>query len=504
MGKKSTTTKNDPWAPAQPYILSGLAETDRVAKAQQPQLDRFSAMQMDTYGRLAPGAEAGIQGSQSLVNDTIGGKYLTGNPYLEGIIDKTRRNVTDTVNGQFNGAGRFGSAANSGVLARELADAENSARYGNYAQERQNQIGAIGQSQDLMRGSQSLLNNAAELPWISVQAQNGGVRQASQGYGTTTQTTRDPWGTITGLAGAGASAYSGAAAASDERIKNIGPRVGTTPDGLPIYDYTYKADPAQTPQTGVMAQDVEQVRPDAAVTMPDGGKGVDYGKLGLPAPGMMAMRPDWAEKQAPIPDAQLRAPKRSFLDGFISPDTSTTAGKIGLLGQYLMASEGSPLQGLGQGLLAGRADERDRMTEDRRLGIQEQQADALAGYREAQLAASRARLERGGRGRVFQRRDGSFVRENEETGELEAVTGLPAMAAPSEPVVATAQGFVPRSQAPGKMPYQAPLRSGGGGKPGGVPPASAAKFRAEAAAAIARGAPAAAVNARLAQILGGQ
>jgi hypothetical protein len=39
-----------------------------------------------------------------------------------------------------------------------------------------------------MNGATGLLNNAAELPWIGVQAANGAVRQASQGYGTTKST----------------------------------------------------------------------------------------------------------------------------------------------------------------------------------------------------------------------------------------------------------------------------------------------------------------------------
>ena len=205
-----TKTKNEPWAPAQPYILKGLENSGRVFDQQQPSLDKFSAMQMDTYGRLAPGAEQGIMGSQGLVNDTIGGKYLNGNPYLEGMIGQTRDNVTDQVNGQFSLGGRYGSGQHTGILAKYLADAENNMRFNNYGMERGYQNQAIDQAQSLMNGSQGLLNNAAELPWIGVGALNGNVRQASNGYGVqTTKQSGNIGGQLMGIAGSALSSYLG-------------------------------------------------------------------------------------------------------------------------------------------------------------------------------------------------------------------------------------------------------------------------------------------------------
>lgn len=203
-------TKNEPWAPAQPYILKNLAQQDAVFQSTQPQLEQFAGMQRDTYGRLAPGAEQGISGAQGLVNRTLNGDFLNGNPYLDAILGKTRQSVTDGVDSQFSAAGRYGSGMHAGILARELADAENQARFNNYAMERQNQIGAVDQAQGLMNGTTGLLNNAAELPWIGVQAANGAVRQASNGYGTTTTKQSVPWGPVLGnMASQVASAYLG-------------------------------------------------------------------------------------------------------------------------------------------------------------------------------------------------------------------------------------------------------------------------------------------------------
>lgn len=210
LSSSKSKTKNEPWQPAQPFILKNLQQQDDVFTSTQPQLEQFAGMQRDTYGRLAPGAEQGIMGAQGLVNRTLNGDFLNGNPYLDGILATTRNNITNDVNTQFSGAGRYGSGYYAGSLAKQLADAENNLRYQNYAQERQNQIGAVDQAQGLMNGTTGLLNNAAELPWIGVQAANGAVRQASNGYGTTTTKQTVPWGPVLGnMASNIASAFAG-------------------------------------------------------------------------------------------------------------------------------------------------------------------------------------------------------------------------------------------------------------------------------------------------------
>jgi hypothetical protein len=210
MGKTKTVQKNDPWAPAQPYILKNLQQQDDVFTSSQPDLMNYANQQRDTYGRVAPGAEKGITGAQDLVNRNLSGANMQGNPYLDAILTKTRENVAGSVNDQFGPAGRYGSGQHAAILARELASAENQARYQDYGVERGYQQDAIGQAQSLMGGSQSLLNNAAELPWIGVQAANGAVRQASGGYGTSTTTQSGGIGQmLAGIAGAGLSGWAG-------------------------------------------------------------------------------------------------------------------------------------------------------------------------------------------------------------------------------------------------------------------------------------------------------
>jgi hypothetical protein len=60
---------------------------------------------------------------------------------------------------------------------------------------------------------------------------------------------------------------------------------GWLPNGLPVYEYEYKAEFKDHPlaghgtHTGVMAQEVEAMYPNAVITLHDGYKAVDYGKL---------------------------------------------------------------------------------------------------------------------------------------------------------------------------------------------------------------------------------
>jgi hypothetical protein len=267
MGLSSSKTKtvqtNDPWAPAQPYILKGLEQSSQVFDQQQPSLNKYSGMQMDTYGRLAPGAEQGITGAQGVVNSTLAGDNLNGNPYLDAILAKTNADTTNAVNGQFESSGRYGSGMHAKILAQTLADAENQARYANYSQERQNQLNAVGQASGLMAGSQSLLNNAADLPWIGVGALNGNVRQASNGYGTTntTQTASPNWGQLLIQAAANAAG----AAASDRRLKTNIKLIRRENDGLGWYEWNWKSDPNGEKEHGVIADEVEKLRPWAFV-----------------------------------------------------------------------------------------------------------------------------------------------------------------------------------------------------------------------------------------------
>jgi hypothetical protein len=278
LSKSKTKTTNDPWAPAQPYILKNLQQQDDVFSSSQPALMQAAADQRATYGRVAPGAEQGIVGAQNLVNQNLSGANLGGNPYLDAILGKTRQDVINSVNDQFGTSGRFGSGMHQAILEQQLADAENAARFGNYNTERGYQQDAIGQAGNLMQGSQSLLNNAAELPWIGVQAANGAVRQASSGYGTQTQTSNPGIGQmLMGAAMGGLNAYAmNPKVFSDRRLKRAIELIGRLRDGLGVYRWVYAWGEKSS---GVMADEVARLRPWALGPEVGGYATVNYGAL---------------------------------------------------------------------------------------------------------------------------------------------------------------------------------------------------------------------------------
>lgn len=77
-----------------------------------------------------------------------------------------------------------------------------------------------------------------------------------------------------GLFGLAGTLGSAAIMASDARLKTDIERVGTLDNGLPVYLYRYKA--GGPPHIGVMAQDVEKVKPEAVYTNAAGFRLVDY------------------------------------------------------------------------------------------------------------------------------------------------------------------------------------------------------------------------------------
>jgi len=64
---------------------------------------------------------------------------------------------------------------------------------------------------------------------------------------------------------------------SDSRLKDDYGVIGETQEGVPVHLWNYKGD--NNPQIGVMAQELEQINPDAVHTHWTGYKYVDYGKV---------------------------------------------------------------------------------------------------------------------------------------------------------------------------------------------------------------------------------
>lgn len=86
-------------------------------------------------------------------------------------------------------------------------------------------------------------------------------------------------GAIAGLLGSTASQWGPwlAGLLSDARFKDVISRDGETPAGVPLYLWKYKGGKALF--RGVMAQDLQEMQPEAVISNPDGTLSVDYSKV---------------------------------------------------------------------------------------------------------------------------------------------------------------------------------------------------------------------------------
>lgn len=152
------------------------------------------------------------------------------------------------------------------AYSQSLGDEINAGSFGNQAQQNY-----INQLLSALQGSSSGYDVAMD----KYAAQNN---LAQQQYAARQQAANNKLAltnSIIGAAGSGAGLAAGVML-SDERLKeNIEP-VGKLDNGLTVYCFNYKGE--ETPQIGLIAQEVQKVKPDAVVEREDGYLMVDYKK----------------------------------------------------------------------------------------------------------------------------------------------------------------------------------------------------------------------------------
>ncbi len=219
-----------------------------------------AARQLQAAGQsdAAFGAERGrMDASNGLLSDN----YNTG--------QSQRLAAAQALGGQFNaGQDRSLEAAKAGDTMQNNQVAQ--------------MLQALGLTGDLRNAEYagispalSLLNTAADIPYVGVGALNGNIRQASNGYGSST--TRE----TPSLMQAAGQTMQMAAMASDRRLKKDIEKVGELEDGLGVYRFNY-IDPkhGEGRYQGVMADEVADKRPWALGPKIDGQFGsVIYGAL---------------------------------------------------------------------------------------------------------------------------------------------------------------------------------------------------------------------------------
>lgn len=286
MGKKSSKTKTEVKLPAWAQNLATGAGNQILGTVSGNQ-GNLNAIAGGIRGAL-PQLQSMALGTQPVqsgidyANDVLGGKYLNSNPYMDDIVHQGEQDAANAVNSAFSMAGRTGGGAHQESLARGVAQAGNTVRYGNYAQERNNQQQAAGML-PAMNAAQytgispwlAAAQSAAGLPYTGI-GNLGAIGGLYGGSGTTTGTQPGGWGTALLSAGAQALPF----IFSDRRLKRDIKLIRRARDGLGVWEFSYNFDPTRTIYEGVMADEVKELRPEALGPERSGYMTVNYAALG--------------------------------------------------------------------------------------------------------------------------------------------------------------------------------------------------------------------------------
>jgi len=308
MGTSSTTTqRNDPYGPSQPYINQGLADAGALYDAGGFRIDPYMGdlvADRDPLSNAAYNASGGVgAGGLNSANMAQGSLARAMDPnvrsqYTDQLVQNTIDRIMPGINSSFAGSGMSGS----GLHAQNLASGVSSGVAGvldNAWQQGENRAlqaagmvpginnaayGAVNFLDTMGRGNQQ--QNQSEINAAVLQDQQAQTADlnAIQDYLALTsgvggmfgvQSSRTSGGN--GLLGAlGFGMQAAPLLFSDKRLKENIKRVGKTDDGLNVYTYNYKGNPLR--HMGVMAQEVEKVKPGAVGEI-GGFKAVDYGAL---------------------------------------------------------------------------------------------------------------------------------------------------------------------------------------------------------------------------------
>lgn len=186
----------------QPYASGYLNRAQQVADTPYQaytgqRVADFSPWQQQAFQAQAQRAMSGspvMNAANSQLQSTISGANLNGNPYLQGQIDQAQGDLVRQWNTVQKPAWdtsmqRSGSFGNSGIaeanrnaqdmMQRNLGLIGSNMRYQNYAQERQNQMQAMGMAPTF---AQQDYNDINQLSQAGQQYQNQNQRMLDAGY----------------------------------------------------------------------------------------------------------------------------------------------------------------------------------------------------------------------------------------------------------------------------------------------------------------------------------
>lgn len=159
-GTTNTTTvqKSEPWSGIQPYLLQiAQASGGLQPRSYYPGQTVFDYSQPSQayMGALLDRAQSGspeYNASSKALTDTLSGAYLGGNPYADEAFGSASKQIRNQVDAAMARSGRgLTNAAHQGLMTEQLGDLANQFYFQNYANERQNQMNALGYAPEVMQ-----------------------------------------------------------------------------------------------------------------------------------------------------------------------------------------------------------------------------------------------------------------------------------------------------------------------------------------------------------------
>ncbi len=216
MGKKSSKTSTGPSKEALPYINSATGAVTDAYNQNQPNIANItSTLQQNMPGVLASTLNNPALGAASTYdqNTLTSNPDPTQNPLFMKMLGNLNDTTADSVNGAIGTRGLTGGSAQSQILASEIGKADNSALLSQYNTNVGAQQAAASNATSVAGAQNGGINSL--LQYLTTQA---GIPQSSAddyannianlwGKSTTTTSTPSFMSSLTGLLGAGASAY---------------------------------------------------------------------------------------------------------------------------------------------------------------------------------------------------------------------------------------------------------------------------------------------------------
>lgn len=286
-GGKTVQTVQDtsPWKDQQPYLKDLFTRAQGLynqnPSGTSPLTSRFQGLITDR----ALGGSPLTSAANAELMKTMQGGY--SNPYAARALGDAMDMARSKINAQFSGD-NYGSSAHKEWLGRGITQASLPFASQLFENERGRQMGAAGMAPGLANQDFADLGQGLDAsrmmdasPWEALQRYQSavGANYGSSSVGTQPYTKSNPLADILGLGIGGAGLWklaTGAPIFSDRRLKRDIELVSTHPSGVSLYSFKYLHD--DTPRIGVMADEVEKVKPEA-VGERDGFKTVDYSKL---------------------------------------------------------------------------------------------------------------------------------------------------------------------------------------------------------------------------------